>query len=98
VSRDGVWVAWRWPVEMGPVQREVEGREGWRVGVEMGWWYYNISFVMEEIKVEKWVTMEGEERRIEGSLPWWPLSKTGLLADMSRYGPWILKKNGQIDP
>jgi hypothetical protein len=33
----------------------VEGREGWRVGVEVAQGYYNFSFVMEEITVEKWI-------------------------------------------
>jgi hypothetical protein len=28
----------------------------------------------------------GEERRKEGNLARWPLSKTGLLADTSQYG------------
>jgi hypothetical protein len=53
---------------------------------------------MEEIKVEKWVTMEGEERMTEGNLARWPLSKTGLLADTSRYGPQIQKIKGGPDP
>jgi hypothetical protein len=58
---------------------------------------YNLSFVAEEIKVEKWVTMEGEERRTEGNPARWPVSKTGLLADMSRYGPQIQKNKGGTD-
>jgi hypothetical protein len=37
---------------------------------------------MEEIKAEKWVTMEGEERSTVGSLARWPLSRIGLLADI----------------
>jgi hypothetical protein len=40
---------------------------------------------------------DGEERRKEGNLVRWPLSKTGLLADMSQYGPQIQKKNGGTD-
>jgi hypothetical protein len=40
----------------------------------------------------------GEERRKEGNPAWWPLSKTGLLADTSRYGPQIQKKDGGTDP
>jgi LAS superfamily LD-carboxypeptidase LdcB len=40
----------------------------------------------------------GEERRKEGNPARWPLSKTGLLADMSRYRPQIQKKNGGTDP
>jgi hypothetical protein len=40
----------------------------------------------------------GEERRKEGNPARWPLSKTGLLADTSRYGPQIQKKNGRTDP
>jgi hypothetical protein len=40
----------------------------------------------------------GEERRKEGNPARWPLSKTGLLADTSRYGPQIQKKNGSTDP
>jgi hypothetical protein len=59
---------------------------------------YNLSFVVEEIKAEKWVTMEGEERRTEGNLARWPLSKTGLLADTARYGPQIEKIKGGTDP
>jgi hypothetical protein len=54
-------------VEIGPVRREVEGREGRRVGAEVAWQYYNLSFVAEEIKAEKWFKMEGEERRTEGN-------------------------------
>jgi hypothetical protein len=56
---------------------EVEGREGWRARVEVAWWHYNLSFVVEEITAEKWLTIEGEERRKEGNLARWPLSKTG---------------------
>jgi hypothetical protein len=82
---------------MGPVRREVEGREGWRVGAEVARWRYNFSFVGEEIQVEKWLTREGEERRTEGNPARWPLSKTGLLADTSRYGPQIQKIEGSID-
>jgi hypothetical protein len=59
------------------------------VWVEVARWRYNFSFVAEEIKVEKLLKWEGEERRIEGNPAWWPLSKTGLLADTSRYGPQI---------
>jgi hypothetical protein len=40
----------------------------------------------------------GAERRKEGNPARWPLSKTGLLADTSRYGPQIQKKNGRTDP
>jgi hypothetical protein len=40
----------------------------------------------------------GEERRKEGNPARWPLSKTGLLADTSRYGPQIQTKNGRTDP
>jgi hypothetical protein len=40
----------------------------------------------------------GEERRKEGNPAQWPLSKTGLLADTSRYGPQIQKKNRGTDP
>jgi hypothetical protein len=83
---------------MGPVQRAVEGREEWSSGAEVARRWYNISFVVEEITAEKWVTMDGEERRTEGSLSWWPLSKTGLLADTSRYGPQIQKIKGGTDP
>jgi hypothetical protein len=60
----------------------VEQRAGWRVGVEVAQQYYNLSFIMEEIKAEIWVTMEGEERRTEGNQAQWPLRKTGLLADI----------------
>jgi hypothetical protein len=67
------------------------------VGAEVAWRHYNLCFVVEEIKVEKWVTMEGEERRIEGNLAWWPLSKTRLLADMSQYGLQIQKNKGGTD-
>jgi hypothetical protein len=76
----------------------VEGREGWRAGAEVAQQRYNLSFVAEEIKAEKWVTMEGEERRTEGNPARWPLSKTGLFADTSRYGPQIQKIKGGIDP
>jgi hypothetical protein len=41
--------------------------------------------------------MGGEERRIEVNPVWWPLSKTGLLADTSRYGLQIQKIKGGID-
>jgi hypothetical protein len=82
---------------MGPVRREAEGREGWRAGAEVARRCYNFSFVAEEIKVEKWLTWEGEERRTEGSPARWPLSKTGLLADTSRYGPQIQKIEGSTD-
>jgi hypothetical protein len=68
------------------------------VGAEVAWQRYNLSFVVEEIKAEKWLKMEGEERRTEGNPAWWPLSKTGLLADKSRYGPQIQKKKGRTDP
>jgi hypothetical protein len=61
-------------------------------------WRYNFSFVVEEIKAEKWVTREGEERRTEGNPARWPLSNTGLLADTSRYGLQIEKKNMRTDP
>jgi hypothetical protein len=64
----------------------------------VAWWRYNFSFVADDIKVEKWVTWEGEERRIEGNLARWPLSRTGLLADTSRYGPQIQKIEGGTDP
>jgi hypothetical protein len=57
----------------------------------------NLSFVVEEIKAEKWLKMEGEERRTEGNLVRWPLSKTGLLANTSRYGPHIQKDKGGTD-
>jgi hypothetical protein len=40
----------------------------------------------------------GEDRRKEGNPARWPLSKTGLLADTSRYGLQIQKKNGRTDP
>jgi hypothetical protein len=40
----------------------------------------------------------GEERRKEGNPARWPLNKTGLLADTSRYGPQMQKKNGRTDP
>jgi hypothetical protein len=52
---------------MGPVRREVEGRQGWGEGAEVAWWRYNLSFVVEEIKAEQWLKMEGEERRTEGN-------------------------------
>jgi hypothetical protein len=68
------------------------------VGAEVARQCYNLSFVAEEIKAEKWVTMEGEERRTEGSLARWPLSRTGLLADTPRYGPQIQKKHGRTEP
>jgi hypothetical protein len=42
--------------------------------------------------------MEGEERKTEGNTALWPQSKTGLLADTSRYGPQIQKKNGRTEP
>jgi hypothetical protein len=83
---------------MGSVSREAEPREGWRAGAEVARRRYNLSFVVQEIKAEKWLTMEGEERRTEGNPARWPLSKTGLLADTSRYGPQIQKKNGRTDP
>jgi hypothetical protein len=75
----------------------VVGREEWSVGAEVAQWRYKFSFVAEEIKVEKWLTWEGEERRTEGNPARWPLSKTGLLADTSRYGPQIPKNNGWTD-
>jgi hypothetical protein len=83
---------------MGPVRKEVEGREEWRVGVEVARWRYNFSFVAEEIKVEKLLKWEGEERRTEGNPARWPLSETGLLADTSRYGPQIQMIEGSTDP
>jgi hypothetical protein len=67
------------------------------VGAEVARQHYNLSFVAEEIKAEKWVTMEGEEMRTEGNPARWPLSKTGLLADMLRYGPQIQKNKGGTD-
>jgi hypothetical protein len=67
------------------------------VGAEVAGQYYNLSFVVEEIKAEKWFKMEGEERRTEGNPARWPLSKTGLLADTSRYGPQIQKNKGGTD-
>jgi hypothetical protein len=33
------------------------------VGVEVAWWYYNFSFIGEEIKAEKWLKIGGEGRR-----------------------------------
>jgi hypothetical protein len=59
---------------------------------------YNLSFVAEEIKAEKWIPMEGEERRTEGNPARGPLSKTGLLADTSRYGLQIQNNNQRTDP
>jgi hypothetical protein len=59
--------------------------------------HYNFSFVTEETKAEKWLTWDGEERRTEGNPARWPLSKTGLLADTSRYGPQIQKIEGNTD-
>jgi hypothetical protein len=37
------------------------------VGAEVARRCYNFPFVAEEIKVEKWLKWEGEERRTEGS-------------------------------
>jgi hypothetical protein len=82
---------------MGPGRKEVEGREWGRAGAEVAQRRYDLSLVAEEIKVEKWVTMEGEERRTEGNPARWPLRKTGLLADTSRYGPQIQKNIGGTD-
>jgi hypothetical protein len=82
---------------MGPVRREVEGREGWRAGAEVARRHYNLSFVAEEIKAEKWVTMDEEERRTEGNPARWLVSKTGLLADTSRYGPQMQKNKEGTD-
>jgi hypothetical protein len=65
--------------------------------VEVARWRYNLPFVVKETKSEKWLTMEGEERRTEGNPARWPLSKTGLLADTSRYGPQIQKNKGGTD-
>jgi hypothetical protein len=67
------------------------------VGVEVARGRYNFSFVTEEIKVEKWLKWEGEERRTEGNPARWPLSKTGLLPDTSRYGPQIQTIEGSTD-
>jgi hypothetical protein len=58
---------------------------------------YNFPFVAEEIKVEKRLKQEGEERRTEVSPARWPLSKTGLLADTSRYGLQIQKIERNTD-
>jgi hypothetical protein len=52
---------------MGPVRSEAEGREEWRLGAEVARRCYNFSFVMEAIKAEKRLTMEGEERRTKGN-------------------------------
>jgi hypothetical protein len=54
-------------------------------------------FVAEAIKVEKWLTWEGEVRRTEGNPARWPVSKTGLLADTSRNGPQIQKVERNTD-
>jgi hypothetical protein len=73
------------------------GERGVESGAEVAQRRYNLSFVAEEIKAEKCVTMEGEERRTEGNPARWPLSKTGLLADTSQYGPQIQKNKGRTD-
>jgi hypothetical protein len=36
------------------VRREVEGREGWRAEAQVARRRYNLTFVVEEIKAEKW--------------------------------------------
>jgi hypothetical protein len=67
------------------------------VGAEVARRCYNFPFVAEEIKMEQWLKWEGEGRRTEGSPAQWPLSKTGLLADTSRYGPQIQKIERNTD-
>jgi hypothetical protein len=63
----------------------------------VAWRRYNFSFVAEEIKVEKWLTGEGEQTNTHANPARRPLSKTGLLADTSRYGPQIQKIKGSTD-
>jgi hypothetical protein len=81
---------------------DVEGR-GCRVRYGVGEMLSFVCFVCfialrRKYRRSKEENKGGEEWRKEGNPARWPLSKTGLLADTSRYGPQIQKKNGRTDP
>jgi hypothetical protein len=69
VRRAGALSAQRLLVEKRPVTWERKEREVWRGGADVAQWYYNFLFIMEEIKVEKWLKMGGEGRRKWGNDP-----------------------------
>jgi hypothetical protein len=63
VRRAGALSAQRLLVEKRLVTQERKEREVWRGGAEVAQWRYNISYVVEEIKVKQWLKMGGERRR-----------------------------------
>jgi hypothetical protein len=78
---------------MGLVWREVEGREGWRVGVVVAQGHYNFSFVMEEIKVEKCIKHgKGKREKKNGTRRGSPWAKQGswqICRDMDHKSRWL---------
>jgi hypothetical protein len=79
-----------------------EGR-GYGVGYGVGEMLSFVCFVwfIASWRKYRWSKEENkgrEERRKEGNPARWPLSNTGLLADMSWSGPQIQKKNGRTNP